>query len=419
MYQSRFAPPKKVKTYDIHPTSIKLLKSGHYWITQDRFSDKFHPKEKFIIAAIKNRPFALLIHDPTHRNVKARLWARTGNFSQMMKNFKNDLISRIRKAVKSRHSKNILEKRNHFYLIFAEGDEIPGLFVRYLNGQLLIEFYMDFWKAYQDFIIQNVLKAVNETFGMDLMTSNIWIQKRSLSKEPALCMDPNSTFRNIEVKEYDVNYKVTVGKYYDCGIYTDMAAIRGKLKNSISSAKSVLNLYAYTGAFSLYALKQGVEEVVSVDVSEDYIQWLENNIELNEDLNKEAHQSMTRPTKEALVEFKEQGKTFDYIICDPPSCSNDGNKTTNALAEYSELLPLMTEVLSEHGQMAIFLNTHKYGHDKFKNKIKTIIQKNELPLSIKQHLFLSEDCPSRKGFPEGSYLKGMVVKRNDSSKEAE
>ena len=408
MYQP---PRQKLKTYDLHPTSIKLIKNGHYWVTNDKFSEKFHPKEKFIIASERSRPFALLIHDPTHKSVRARVWAKKGNYTQMMKGFKNDLVNRMRKAVKKRKDKDILDKRNHFYLVFGEGDEIPGVFIKYFNGEILVEFYMNFWNQYKDFIIQNIVKMVNEVYAKDLTVANVWVQERSKMQSLATCLDPMATYRRVDVDEFGINYKVLIGKHYDCGLYTDMAAIREKLQGHLVNSKSLLNLYSYTGAFSLFAIKQGVEKVTSVDLSEEYLEWLDENIELNSEIEKDRHTSINSSTKEALKSFQDNGKTFDFIIADPPSSSNDGNKRTNALADYQETIPEMEKVLETKGKLLLFLNTHKFSHEKFKNKVKTIIQKNDLPLELKQHFFLSEDCPSKKGFPEGSYLKGILLQK--------
>ena len=333
-----------------------------------------------------------------------------------MKNFKNDLLTRIRKAVKLRQAKNILDNRNHMYLVFGESDEIPGLFIKYFDGEILIEFYMDFWKQYQDFITQNTVKIINEVLKKDISASNIWIQYRSNALSLATCKDPNATFRRVDISEYGVNYKVLIGKHYDCGIYTDMAAIRYKLRHEISKSESLLNLYSYTGAFSLYALKLGVKSVTSVDLSEAYLDWLDENIALNDDIDKERHTRLNIATNEALSSFANKNTTFNFIISDPPSSSSDGNKRSNALADYAQTLPKMDKVLSEHGSMLLFLNTHKCTHEKFKNKIKSIIQKNNLNLKLQTTYFLNEDCPSKKGFPEGSYLKGLLLKRNDKSK---
>lgn len=406
MYNQR----QQLKTYDIHPVSIKLIRNGHPWITLDKFSEKFHPKEKFIIAANRKKPFALLIHDPTHKDIKARVWATQGKFQQMMKNFKNDLSSRLRKAFKNRKDKKYLDKRNHFYLTFGENDEIPGLFIRYFNEEILIEFYMEFWKPYQDFIVQNVIRLMSEVFDKDLSLSNIWVQYRSENKQAAKCLDPNTTFKRVDIEEFGIKYKVYLGKHYDTGIYTDMAAIREKLRNQFKNAKSLLNLYSYTGAFSLYGLGLGMNQVTSVDLSENYLEWLQENLELNGNLKKENHTSLAMSTKDALLKLLEEKKKFELIISDPPSSSSDGNRVTNALGDYQETLPMMCELLDENGQILVFLNTHRISMDKFKSKIKNIIHKNRLPLFMGQNLYLSDDCPYRKGFPEGSYLKGIILK---------
>ncbi|MAX66259.1 MAG: hypothetical protein CME66_04925 [Halobacteriovoraceae bacterium] len=404
---------QQIKTYDIHPTSIKQIQKGHPWITVDKFSENFHPKERFIVASNRKRPFALLLHDPTHKFVRARVWATDGNFQKQMKSFKNDLAKRIRVAINKRAKAPYKKERNHYYLIFAESDQIPGVNVHFLNGEILIQFYMDFWNQYQDYFIQTLLKSINENFNLDLTYENIWIQKRSLAKEPAKCLDPNASFKHITINEFGVDYKVTLGKFYDHGIYTDMASIRKKMEKQLKASESLLNLYSYTGAFSLYALQLGLKKVTSVDLSETYLNWLEENINLNTVLEKDNHESKMTSTLEALNELKDKKEKYDFIISDPPSSSSDGNKRSNALQDYKETLPLMEQVLSEKGQILAFINTHKCSMRKFEDKLKRIIESKKLNLKIVNKYYLSEDCPYKKGFPEGSYLKGLLLKRND------
>lgn len=404
---------QQLKTYDIHPISIKQIQKGHPWVTMDKFSEKFHPKEKFIVAANRSRPFALLIHDPTHKSVRARVWATKGDFGKQMKSFKNDLGVRIQKAIQKRLDSKVNEKRNNFYLIFGEGDDIPGLFVQFLNGEILIQFYMDFWNQYKDYIVQTIIKKINDTIDPDLYIENCWLQVRSDFKNAALSMDPNCSFRSVEVSEYDVKYKVTLGKYYDHGLYTDMSSVRGRIKDELKKANSVLNLYSYTGAFSLYAMSLGVDEVVSVDLSEKYIEWLEENIKINKEFDAEKHTSMTTDTQSALKEMVKAKKKFDFIISDPPSSSSDKNKRTNSLSDYKVNLPLINKLLTDEGKALIFLNTHKVSMKKFEERIKQIIESDKLKLSLQKKFYLAGDCPTIKGFPEGNYLKGILLKRND------
>ena len=402
-----------VKTYDIHPSSIKQIQKGHPWVTVDKFSENFHPKDKFIVAANRGRPFALLIHDPTHKTVRARVWATNGNLPNQIKSFKNDLIKRLKTSIQKRLKSDYKKDRNHYYLVFGEADEIPGVFIHFLNGELLIQFYMEFWSPFQDFVIQNTLKSVNELLKLDLTIENIWIQNRSKMKDKARCLDPNSSFRNIEVQELGIKYKVTLGKYYDHGIYTDMAGVRNKMKSKLSTAKNVLNLFSYTGAFSLYALSLGSEKVTSVDLSQDYLDWLNENIELNPEIKADKHESICASTLSTLRRFKQEDRKFDFIISDPPSSSSDGNKRSNALADYSETLPLMSQQLNSFGRILVFINTHKVSMKKFEDRIRSVIDKSQLGLKVESKYFLAEDCPFKSGFPEGSYLKGLLLQKND------
>lgn len=409
----------QIKTYDIHPVSIKLIRQGNPWVTKDTFSEKFHPKERFIIAANRKRPFALLLHDPTHKNVRARVWSKSGDFSRSIKNFKNDLAQRIGNCVTKRFDQKTLSIRNNFYFIFGESDNIPGIFVQYLNGEIIIQFYMEFWKQYQDFVVTTVIEKINQKFDLKLTISNIWIQFRSLQKVKPKCLDPNVSFKQITIKEFGVNYKVVLGKFYDHGIYTDMSQTRFKLERILKETKSVLNLFSYTGAFSLYAMNLGATDVVSVDLSEKYLEWLGENLELNSHLDKEHHTSMACSTISALDQLIKSQKTFEFIISDPPSSSSDGNTKSNALQDYTKTLPMINKVLDENGKALIFLNTHKCPLRKFEEKIKQIIDNKKLPLRINRKFFLDGDCPSQKGFPEGSYLKGLLLEKFTKNKSKE
>jgi 23S rRNA (cytosine1962-C5)-methyltransferase len=401
------------KTYDIHPVSITLIQKGHPWVTNDKFSERFQPNDRFIIASNRGRPMALLLHDPTHKQVRARVWSTSGDYPKQMKTFKDDLVARMRAAISKRVTADYTKDRSHYYLIFGEGDLLPGVFVQYLNGEILVQFYMEFWTPLKEYLIQMLVEIINSEMKLNIKLENVWFQQRTNTKEKAISSDPNITSKDIEIEEFGVKYKVSLGKYYDHGIYTDMASIRNKIRTPLTKSRSVLNLFSYTGAFSLFALKLGVESVCSVDLSEKYIRWLNENIDLNEDLDGNKHESMTKSTQVALKKFKTEERKFDFIITDPPSSSSDGKKRTNALNDYKEFLPQIYNLLEKGGHTLIFINTHKVTMKKFEDRMKQIMENKSLNFSIIGKYNLSEDCPNKKGFPEGSYLKGMLLKRND------
>ncbi len=387
----------------LHPASIKYLGKGHPWITEDQYTEKFPKGAKFLIGG---KEFVLL-HDPTHKKIKARLW-RKWDHSIKTFDFKRDLNKRIEKALAQRQEQNIASDRDNYYLIFGETDAIPGIYVQKIKGHILLQTQMDFWKPYLGDIVRKIREAFPE---QELI---VWWQKRDQTAQAKwIPFAHEQESANFVIKEYDINYQIKLGPHYDFGIYTDMAAIRGQLPQKQLENKKVLNLFAYTGAFSLFALKNQAAEVTSVDLSKVYSTWLEENIDLNPDLDKSKHQMITMPTIKALNRLIKEEKSFDLIICDPPSASSDGKKMTSAIRGYEQLMPLIAKLLAPHGTVITFINTHSINLDQYRRKMNQYIHKNELHLKSQKIYQLNSDCPTLATFPEGNYLKGICFKKLD------
>ena len=118
------------------------------------------------------------------------------------------------------------------------------------------------------------------------------------------------------------------------------------------------------------------------------------------------------PSEKAMATLISKGEKFEVIICDPPSASSDGNKISNALKSYENLLPLMLELLDQNnGKIFAFLNTHTISWNKFEEKLKNIVDSSSYKnrIIIGKRFKLSEDCAPLKGFHEGDYLKGFMI----------
>lgn len=394
----------------IHPVSIKLLRQGHPWITSDNFSNRFPRHSEFIIAVDdRKRPMALLLHDPHHRNIKARVWSTKFPFDREAQHFTAGIQGRLDLALEKREQQKELKERENYYLVFGEADHLPGLFILRLKDRILVQFYTSLWTKYKS-TIQTTLQEVYP----EIQDENIWFQLRGETKE--LQKLPQNSLEQgrrdeFHISEFGVQYLIRLGSSYDHGLYTDMSSIRHTLEKFISSESRVLNLYSYTGAFSLWALKHGAKEVVSVDLSPKYIEWLQQNLALNPELNHTQHEAIVSKTDEALEELKKNERLFDIIICDPPSSSSDGDKRTSATKAYRDLLIKMDKVLAPKGKMIIFLNTHQVTQEKFDRIIKDYLSELKLNYKPGMRLHLGEDCPTVKGFPEGNYLKGIVLEK--------
>jgi 23S rRNA (cytosine1962-C5)-methyltransferase len=394
----------------IHPISIKLIRSGHPWITADNFSNRFPRQSEFIIATDdRKRPMALLLHDPNHKNVKARVWSTKFPFEREAQHFTASIQARLDLAMEKRLQETALKERENYYLVFGEADQLPGLFVLRLKDRILIQFFTGFWNRYKS-IIQTTIQEIFP----EIKDDNIWFQTRGETRElQKLPVNASESGRRDEfhIQEFGLQYLIRLGSSYDHGLYTDMSSVRYALKKYITADTAVLNLYCYTGAFSLWAMKLGAKQVTSVDLSPKYIEWLQQNLGLNPELNSAQHEALTMSAEEALVKLRHEERKFDFIICDPPSSSSDGEKRTSAIKSYKDLISKMDKVLNPKGHMVIFLNTHQVTNQKFEKTIQEIMGGLKLNYKLGMRLSLGQDCPTIKGFPEGNYLKGLVLEK--------
>lgn len=402
----------------LHPHTIKASKKGHPWVTADRFSLKFPKNNTFLIGLDgASNEYCLLIHDPEHKNVKARIWSQKEPFITQVKNFENDLTERLIEAFEKRANLGVMNERENYYLVFGEGDFIPGLFLKKLGNTLIMQYYATFWNKMEEMLLSSLSRAIRKTFP-EWKQVNLRVEKRNHEKKLISKVRPLPHLRNIKtdnsfvINEFGINYNVFVDSSYDNGIYTDMSAIRKQLFPVFDESKKVLNLFSYTGAYSLTALKHGSDEVVSVDLSGKYLNMLEDNIKLNEDLDISKHRKMTMSVEKALKKLIRDEETFDLLICDPPSASSDGRKTSQALKNYEKILPDMINITEKSGHIVVMLNTHNVTWNKFTNQIEKILKSDlvDRKVSILRRLKLKEDCPIIKGHQEGDYLKGILLK---------
>lgn len=405
-----------VSRHNIHPATIKHLSKGHPWVTKDQYSLKFSKKSRFIIGTdSKGKDLALFIHDPKHKNVVARLWSKKYPFHEDIQYFKTNLRDRIETSITRRIEIIDSNERENLYLSFGEADLLPGLFIQLLGDYIIVQYYSGFWEKYLEFITTSLLKTLeNET---DLKIKFIVAQKRSQSQEEKqkILFKEGRVNYNTQIQEYGVKYLVKFYHNYDLGIYTDMSAIRKKVfklsKGLLNEKKDrkVLNLYSYTGAYSLYGIKKGYH-ATSIDLSQNYNTWHEENCKIN-GFSKDSYDIRTGSVQKEVKKLISEKAKFDLIISDPPSFSSDGKKTTKSIEVYRTLLKDLSEVTNKSGLIVVFINTHSITKNKFKTHIKNIIFDNSLPLKITGELQMEEDCPFLKSFIEGSYIKGLILQK--------
>lgn len=398
----KIKPPSQISHVQLHPASYRYLLKGHPWVLKDNFTEKFKSKDRLLWATDKKtgKEFTLL-NDTTHPKIKARLWSQGHvDFPQ----FRQDMLTRLQDSALKR--KKYLLERDDIFLIFGEVDGLSGFFLLLLKEGFIIQAYSKLWKKYQKEIIPFLRENIAPKLGIKLK----WISWQERGTKAQSTMTPlwGKMPQEFCVQEFGISYKINLGKGHDLGLYPDMAAIRKEFSRDFKG-KKILNLYCYSGAWSLFPYAQGATSVTSLDLSSTSMEWLKENIALNK-YNSHHFHFKTIDVLSGLKELKKEKELFDFIICDPPSFSHDGKKSTQALKSYRELFPLMADLLSEKGKALLFINTHALSKEKFEITMNTYAQRAKLKKI--RSITPQEDILILPHFPEGNYLKGILFTKN-------
>jgi 23S rRNA (cytosine1962-C5)-methyltransferase len=444
-------PLSKTPKVIVHPISISLIHKGHPWIIEDQYTKKF-PNTFMLVATDKSyESKALMLNDPKHPIIKARVWSIGAPFQIRMGAFWHQWDERLHESIMKRIGplKPTLSERENQYLVFGESDSIPGVFIQKLGNQILVQFTSYCWNSKRKEIFNSLTKQLQH-FYPDTQFS-LWFQlrvkeeseggrekdkakdkdkgkDRGKKESPFLRYRPAASAKLIEtapteaeskviVEEFGVKYQLNFGEDTDFGIFTDMSSIRKKVLSTQVPKAHVLNLFAHTGAYSLSALAFGAEHVTSIDLSPKNCDWLAHNLKLNPELTAHnaaalvtspTHDLMSVAVNEGFHELKRAKRKFDRIICDPPTTVIHNKKKTSSLLLYKELLPQMISLLKGPGsEIVLFINTQKIKKSQFQKAIAAIISENKLRLKRVEEYEQDEDCQTPHSFPEGKYIKGQ------------
>ena len=161
-----------------------------------------------------------------------------------------------------------------------------------------------------------------------------------------------------EIEEFGLTFKVNLSDYIDTGLFLDHRDTRALVRSN-SAGKKVLNLFSYTGSFSVYAAAGGAASTTTVDLSSVYIKWAKENMKLNH-FNSPNHEFFSIDVFKFLKEAVDQKKKWDLIILDPPTFSNSRkmDKNLDIQKDQVDLINQCLSVLTKNGTI-IFSNNYQ------------------------------------------------------------
>ena len=188
------------------------------------------------------------------------------------------------------------------------------------------------------------------------------------------------------------------------GFFVDQRDNRSLLEQ-YSRGRSVLNMFCYTGGFSVYAMRGGAECVHSVDASEQAIRLTEANIALNFP-NDERHEAYA---EDAFKFLDRAGSNYDLIVLDPPAFAKHKDALRNALKGYTRLNAIAFRKIKPGGIIFTFSCSQAVNKDQFRLAVFTAAAQSGRHVRILHQLHQPADHPINIYHPEGEYLKGLML----------
>lgn len=289
---------------------------------------------------------------------------------------------------------------NVYRLVFAEGDNLPGLIIDMYNGTAVIQAHsIGMYNALQE--ITNALKIVlkeNLTAVYDKSKETLPIPFSDSIYNRYLYGDAVTN----EVDEYGNKFKIDWINGQKTGFFIDQRENR-KLLGEYSKNKKVLNTFCYTGGFSIYALNAGAKEVHSVDISEKAIHLTNENVALNNFTN---HKSFAMDVFDFL---KNAENDYDVIVLDPPAFAKSKKVSHNAVQGYKRINVMAMKKIKKGGILFTFSCSQAINRTLFYNTIISAAIESGRKIRVIHHLSQPADHPVNIYHPEGEYLKGLVL----------
>jgi len=313
----------------------------------------------------------------------------------------NFWVEKITKAYNYRNSVNILnENTNVCRLFFGEGDGASGLIMDYYNGHVVFQSHS--WGIYLQ--KENIVAALKKVLGNSLLS--IYDKSaETLPKQFSEKAQNGFLFGSAEevlVKENGHRFKIDFVNGQKTGFFVDQRENR-KLLADYCKDKVVLNTFSYTGGFSVYACAAGAKTVHSVDVSKPAIELCNKNIELNGFKN---HESYAEDTFDFLHAKKD---VYDVIVLDPPAFAKSRDAKHNAVQGYKRLNATALKLIKPGGILFTFSCSGVVDKSLFFHTITAAAIEARRNVKVLHFLSQPADHPVIPFFPEGEYLKGMVL----------
>ena len=293
------------------------------------------------------------------------------------------------------------EQTNAWRLVHAEGDGIPGLIVDVYNDVLVLQISHPGIEQLKPNLL-SILREELQPRSIFEKSTSAMRQKEGFAEVRAhLWGDPNP---EVEVLENGLRYAIHVLDGQKTGFFLDQREMRAQIR-SLSRGKRVLNVFSYTGAFSVAAFAGGAESVDSVETGKFAVAGLEKNLKLNS-CPTERHGLFAQ---DAFFFLKESPLAYDIVILDPPAFAKKQGDIENAFRAYKELNRMVMAKLPAGSLLLTCSCSYHISDELFQNILFRAAHESGRSVQIVGQHRLALDHPISLFHPESAYLKSRLL----------
>ena len=308
------------------------------------------------------------------------------------------------------------KENNTFRLIHGEGDFLPGLIVDVYAETAVIQAHSVGMHVCRNEIAEAILAEVPQVQNIYYKSDDTLPFKAPVEGERVGWLVESQKTASLKDKsraeefwsvENGLEFRIDWLRGQKTGFFIDQRENRA-LVERYAKDKDVLNMFCYTGGFSLYALRGGAKTVDSVDVSQKAIDLVNINVARNfpEATN---HTAVAADAFEYLTAQKAQGRTYDLIILDPPAFAKHRDAVKNALRGYQRINAKAIEMIRPGGILFTFSCSQAVDKEAFRLAVFSAAAQVGRKVRILHQLHQPQDHPINIYHPEGEYLKGLVL----------
>lgn len=330
----------------------------------------------------------LLTFDPTVR-IDATFWEE-----------------KVRRAYHLRQCLGLTQPHGAFRLIHGEGDGVPGLVIDMYDQVAVVQAHTMGIHRLRGAISDALVQVLGSQLRCIYYKSATTLITRTTITEPLDTVVYGELPSDLVISENGVAFAPDILRGQKTGFFLDQRDNR-RLIQSYAHDRTVLNVFCYTGGFSLHALRGGAKQVTSVDSSAVATQQLEHNLSLNPDLPLDRHHTATEDAFDFLDRMP--AGAYDLIVLDPPAFAKKRSALTNGLHGYRRINTRALEKIAPGGLLFTFSCSQALSSEVFRQNIFTAALAAGRNVRILHQLAQAPDHPISIYHPEGDYLKGLAL----------